>query len=77
MTNGFALNHAKNLQIYFCVKRQAKKRLSERCRKHSSSMNLDTYAIMCGITKHISAETKRPASVLKKLTCSRQNKVTI
>ena len=24
MTNGFALNHDKNLQIYFCVKRQAK-----------------------------------------------------
>ena len=37
MTNGFALNHDKSLQIYFfCVKRQAKKRLSERCRKHSS-----------------------------------------
>ena len=24
MTNGFALIHDKNLQIYFCVKRQAK-----------------------------------------------------
>ena len=24
MTNGFALNHDKNLHIYFCVKRQAK-----------------------------------------------------
>ena len=24
MTNGFALNHNKKLQIYFCVKRQAK-----------------------------------------------------
>ena len=23
MTNGFALNHAKSLQIYFCVMRQA------------------------------------------------------
>ena len=24
MTNGFALNHDKSLQIYFCVKHQAK-----------------------------------------------------
>ena len=23
-TNGFALNHGKSLQIYFCVRRQAK-----------------------------------------------------
>ena len=35
MTNGFALNHDKNLQIYFFfVKRQAKNDF-ERCRKHS------------------------------------------
>ena len=36
MANGFALNHDKSLQIYFlCIKCQAKKQLSERCRKHS------------------------------------------
>ena len=49
MTNGFALNHDKSLQIYFvCVKGQAekikqKKKLCERCRKHSNGLqsNLD------------------------------------
>ena len=36
MTNGFALNHDKSLQIYFfCVQCQAKNH-SERCQKHSS-----------------------------------------
>ena len=39
MTNSFALNQNfdKSLQIYFvCVKHLAKKRLSERCQKHST-----------------------------------------
>ena len=35
-TYGFALNHDKGLQIYFfCVSAKQKKRLPERCRKHS------------------------------------------
>ena len=47
MTNGFALNHDKSLQLYFlCVKRQAKKRLSERCRKYSS-----TFVVVFGMTQ--------------------------
>ena len=40
MTQGFALNHDKSLRIYFCVKRQAKKQLSERCQKHNSLVAL-------------------------------------
>ena len=32
----------------------------------NSSMNLDTYVIMCGMSVHAIAEAKRPASVLKK-----------
>ena len=40
MTNDFALNHDKSLQIYFFfVKCQAKKQLSKRCQKHSKYLD--------------------------------------
>ena len=62
MTNGFALNHDKNLQMYFfCEMRQArkkkkkkkkKKKLSESCRKHSRLSNMHTVKILTRLYKH-------------------------
>ena len=46
-TNNFALNYDISSQIYFCVKCQAKKRLSESCRNKSRLKYEETLRVAC------------------------------